>query len=114
MNNSAENLDNYEFLQVIAINDLPTGERIVIESDNHPIVLFNISGNIYAIDDICTHDEGSLNEGELDGFQIVCPRHGARFDVRNGKVAALPAFQDIVSYPVRVVDGFIEIGIPKG
>ena len=76
-----------------------------------PIVLFNIAGGFFAIGDVCTHDEGPLGDGDLDGYQVICPRHGARFDVRTGEATHLPAVQPTPSYPVRVVDGMIEIGV---
>ena len=106
-------LSSYEFVPVAETAELPSGQRIFIEVDSEPIVVFNIAGSLFAIGDVCTHDDGPLGEGELSGFQIICPRHGARFDVRNGKVLSLPAVVDTPSYPVRVVDGWIEIGIPS-
>jgi 3-phenylpropionate/trans-cinnamate dioxygenase ferredoxin subunit len=75
-------------------------------------VVFNLAGNYFAIGDVCTHDDGPLGDGELDGYEIICPRHGARFDVRNGRATGLPAVIDTPSYPVRVVEGKIEVGIP--
>ena len=99
------------FVQVAPLEELPAGERIFIELENQPIVLLNIGGSIYAIGDICTHDNGPLGDGELDGLQIICPRHGARFDLRDGKAVSLPAVKATPWYPVRVVDGMIEIGI---
>lgn len=102
-----------DFYQVCSQSELPGGERLYIEIDQFAIVVFNIAGFIYAIADLCSHDDGPLGEGELDGFEIVCPRHGARFDVKTGKVQSLPAIVDIPSYPVRIVDGQIEIGIPR-
>ena len=107
------NLSNYEFVQVAETAELPSGQRIFIEVDGEPVVVFNIAGSLFAIGDVCTHDDGPLGEGELSGFQIICPRHGARFDVRSGKALTLPAVIDTPSYPVRVVDGWIEIGIPS-
>lgn len=106
------NLNNYEFVQVAEAVELSTGQRLFIEVDGEPVVVFNIAGSLFAIGDVCTHDDGPLGEGELSDFQIICPRHGARFDVRNGKVLTLPAVVDAPSYPVRVVDGWIEIGLP--
>jgi 3-phenylpropionate/trans-cinnamate dioxygenase ferredoxin subunit len=106
------NLNNFEFVQVAEAVELPTGQRLFIEVDGYPVVVFNIAGSLFAIGDVCTHDDGPLGEGELSDFQIICPRHGARFDVRNGKVLTLPAVVDAPSYPVRVVDGWIEIGLP--
>jgi 3-phenylpropionate/trans-cinnamate dioxygenase ferredoxin subunit len=66
---------------------------------------------LYAIDDVCTHDDGPVGEGEVDGFTITCPRHGARFDIRSGKALSLPAVVDVNTYPVREKDGWIEIGV---
>lgn len=107
-----ENLtQKYEFVQVARVEDLPSGERILIEMDYEPIVIINLAGNYYAIGDVCTHDGGPLGDGEIDDHQMICPRHGARFDLTNGKALTLPAVEDTPSYPVRVVDGWIEIGI---
>ena len=99
------------FYSICSIDELPPGERLFIEVDGAPIVLFNIDGNLFAIADTCTHDNGPLGEGDLEGHEIVCPRHGARFDIRTGEVLALPAITDVATYPVRVEDGKIEIGV---
>jgi len=93
--------------------DLPNGERLFVEIDGRPIVVFNIAGQYFAIGDICTHDEGPLGDGILDDYHIVCPRHGAEFDVRNGKAIMMPAVVDIPAYPVKLLDGKMFIGIPK-
>jgi 3-phenylpropionate/trans-cinnamate dioxygenase ferredoxin subunit len=76
-------------------------------------VIFNIAGQLFAIGDVCTHDDGPLGDGDLEGFNIVCPRHGAEFDVRTGQVVQMPAVVDIPAYPVKVVDAMIRLGIPK-
>ncbi|MDF1518946.1 MAG: non-heme iron oxygenase ferredoxin subunit [Brevefilum sp.] len=99
------------FISVCSEEELPPGERLFIEIDDKSIVLFNLAGDYYAIADVCTHDDGPLGEGEVDDHQIICPRHGARFDIPTGEVLALPAVQDVPVYPIRVVDGMIEIGI---
>lgn len=75
-------------------------------------MILNVNGEYYAIRDVCSHDDGPVGEGNVEGYEIICPRHGARFDIRTGKVLALPAFVDIPAYPIRLVDGQIEIGIP--
>jgi len=101
-----------EFVAVADVGDVPPGERLFVEIDQNTIVVFSIAGQYYAIADLCSHDNGPLGDGDLDGIEIICPRHGARFDVRNGKVLSLPAVEDIPAYPVKVVDGEIQIGVP--
>ena len=102
-----------EFVEIAPVDELPSGERLFVELDGRPIVILNIAGKFFAIGDVCTHDNGPLGDGEVDGDEIVCPRHGARFDLRSGKTMGLPAVVDIPAYPVRVREGKIEIGIPK-
>lgn len=111
--NSSIDLTKYDFVQVVEANDVPPGERLLVEVDGEPIAIFNVSGKFYAIGDVCTHDDGPLGDGELDGYQIICPRHGARFDIRNGKALTLPAVVDTPWYPVRVQDGWVEVGLPN-
>ena len=102
-----------EFVEIAPASELASGERLFVEIADRPIVIFNIAGQLYAIGDICTHDDGPLGEGDLEGYNIVCPRHGAEFDVRTGKVTQMPAVVDIPAYPVKVEAGNILIGIPK-
>jgi 3-phenylpropionate/trans-cinnamate dioxygenase ferredoxin component len=101
-----------EFIDVAPVNELPDGERLFLDIDGQPIVIFNIGGQFFAIADVCSHDDGPVGDGKLDGFEIKCPRHGACFDVRNGQVSSLPAIVDIPAYPTLVVDGQVKIGIP--
>lgn len=101
-----------EFIPIAQVDEVPDGERLFVEINGHPLVVFNIAGGYFAIADLCSHDDGPLGEGELDGYEIACPRHGAQFDVRTGKTLSLPAIVDIPAYPVRIVDGGIEIGLP--
>jgi 3-phenylpropionate/trans-cinnamate dioxygenase ferredoxin subunit len=102
-----------EFVPVTGLADLPNGERLYVEIDGLPIVVFNIGGQVFAIADQCSHDDGPLGDGELEGYEIQCPRHGASFDVRTGRVLSLPAVTSITAYPTRVVDGQVEIGVPN-
>jgi 3-phenylpropionate/trans-cinnamate dioxygenase ferredoxin subunit len=106
-------LEKVEFVEIAPASELPADERMFVTIEDKPIVIFNIAGNLYAIGDVCTHDEGPLGDGEIEGCDIICPRHGARFDIRTGKTMGLPAVVDIPAYPVRVRDGMIEIGIPR-
>ena len=101
-----------DFVAVAAEDELANGERLFVEIDEYTIVVFNIAGQFFAIHDVCSHDDGPVGEGELEGHLIVCPRHGARFDVRDGSVKSLPAIIDSPAYPVRIADGMIEVGVP--
>ena len=102
------------FSKLPRLSELPEGERLFIEVEGRSIVIFNLAGKLYAIGDVCSHDNGPVGDGEIEETEIICPRHGARFDIRTGKATSLPAVVDIPSYPVRVVEGMIEIGLPKG
>ena len=114
MNYTKLNPEECEFLAIADAGDLPNGERMFVEIDGEEIVVFNIAGQYFAIGDVCSHDNGPLGDGNLEGsHEIACPRHGARFDVRNGKVRSYPAVEDIPAYPVRVnEEGEIELGLP--
>jgi 3-phenylpropionate/trans-cinnamate dioxygenase ferredoxin subunit len=80
--------------------------------DGRSIALCNVDGEFFAIDDVCTHDGGPLGQGELRGNVIECPRHGARFDVRTGKVLALPAPKPVGTYSVQVEGTEIRVALP--
>lgn len=104
--------DSIEFIEICSVDEIIEGERLFLEIENKQLVLFKIDGEYFAIDDICSHDNGPLGEGELEDHNIVCPRHGARFDIRTGQAVSLPAVVDICAYPVRVKGEMIEIGFP--
>jgi 3-phenylpropionate/trans-cinnamate dioxygenase ferredoxin component len=88
---------------------VPDGTCSDFKAGQGSVLVCNVQGELYAVADVCTHDNGPLGSSELDGCQVECPRHGARFDVRTGKVTALPAVRPIATYAVRVVDGVIEV-----
>jgi 3-phenylpropionate/trans-cinnamate dioxygenase ferredoxin subunit len=113
MFNYTQQNENIEFVEIAPASELPNGERLFLEIAGRAIVIFNIAGQLFAIGDVCTHDDGPLGDGDLEDYNIVCPRHGAEFDIRTGKVMQMPAVVDIPAYPVRVVDGMIQVGIPK-
>jgi 3-phenylpropionate/trans-cinnamate dioxygenase ferredoxin subunit len=102
-----------DFYEIAAVGDLPNGERLFVEIGEYYLVVFNIAGQYFAIEDLCSHDDGPLGDGDLEDHEIICPRHGARFDVQTGKALTLPAVEDIPAYPVRVVADKIEVGMPK-
>ncbi|MCL4561727.1 MAG: non-heme iron oxygenase ferredoxin subunit [Chloroflexi bacterium] len=101
-----------QYVSIAPVEALPDGERLFVEIGELSVVIFNIAGEFYAIADVCSHDSGPVGDGELEGYEVICPRHGARFDIRSGEVLSLPAVVDIAAYPIRIVDGQIEIGIP--
>lgn len=102
-----------EYLDIGPASELPPGERLFVEIEGKQLVIFNIAGEYFSIADVCSHDDGPVGEGDLEGYAITCPRHGAQFDVRTGQVLRMPAVVDIAAYPVRLVDGMIQLGVPK-
>lgn len=84
------------------VADVPAGEVRVVECGGRSLAVSNIDGALYAIDNRCTHDDGPLGEGKLRNGRVICPRHGAAFDARTGKVLSLPAVRSVHSYPVTV------------
>ncbi len=105
--------NRYTFLAVCPYDELSAGERIFVEIGDDPIVIFNVGGDIFAIGDRCTHDDGPLGDGDLEDHVVTCPRHGAKFDIITGKALTLPAVEPTIAYPTRIIAGQIEIGLLK-
>jgi len=101
------------YIKVAAVQEIPENERLFIEINELPIVIFSLNGEFFATGDICSHDRGPIGEGQIEGYEVICPRHGARFDIRTGKVKRFPAASDIPSYPVKVEEGYLYLGIPQ-
>jgi 3-phenylpropionate/trans-cinnamate dioxygenase ferredoxin component len=92
-----------EFIKVATVDEVPTNSRKLVEIDGVRVALFNLGGKICAIEDVCTHDGGPLVEGTIvNGCEIMCPRHGARFDICTGQALSFPAFESTNTYTVRV------------
>ena len=103
------------FLAVAREDEVPAGEVRIVEANGKSLCLGHCAdGSWGAIDNVCTHDGGVLGEGELDDCQVECPRHGARFELLTGRVTSLPAVFPVNAYPVRIVDGRVEVdvGVP--
>jgi len=98
-----------DWVDVIDQNALADGEHVVVDIDGTDVAVFKIEGRFYAIEDVCTHDGAEIASGELDGCEIICPRHGARFCVKTGEVKSPPAYEDIDTFPVRVENGIVQI-----
>ena len=90
-----------KFIKVAQTTDLVPGQKMLVDYDGEDVGLFNIGGQFYAISDVCTHDNGPLVEGRLDGECIICPRHGARFNIKTGQ-QTMPAFQPVPLYEVKI------------
>ncbi len=103
------------FRKVARASEIPPGEVAVVEVDGRSIALGHTSdGRWGAIDNVCTHDGGTLGEGELEEACVECPRHGARFDLFTGEVKALPAVFPVNAYTVREVDGEVQVDLGAG
>jgi 3-phenylpropionate/trans-cinnamate dioxygenase ferredoxin component len=87
---------------VARTSEIPHGSTKRVEIDGVPVLLCNVGGTFYAVEDICTHDGEPLDASDLDGQCITCPRHGATFDVTTGRALTLPAFVPLPTYDVRV------------
>jgi 3-phenylpropionate/trans-cinnamate dioxygenase ferredoxin component len=91
-----------DFITACKTSDVPPGGKLSLEVADRFIVIANIDGAYFCIDDVCTHDGGTLGDGEIDGHCLVCPRHGAKFDVRNGDAITMPATEATASHEVRI------------
>ena len=101
-----------EFVTATKTTDIPTGSVTAIDVRGKRIAVANVSGTYYAFDDECTHEQCSLAEyGELAGTTVTCTCHGSEFDVRTGKVLALPAIEPVKVYPVRVAGDELQIEV---
>jgi 3-phenylpropionate/trans-cinnamate dioxygenase ferredoxin subunit len=87
------------------------GEMTRVVVDGVAVLLCNVDGQIYAVEDVCTHDGGALDGGELDGCRIMCPRHGAFFDVTTGKALTLPAVSPLPVFPVTIDNDEITVDV---
>lgn len=90
------------FVEAAKLSEVPPGRVETVEIGDEDIALCNVEGEIYAIANVCTHDEGPLGDGYLLGDEIECPRHGARFNVKTGEVEVLPAIVPVPTFEVRV------------
>ncbi|MBM4201942.1 MAG: non-heme iron oxygenase ferredoxin subunit [Gammaproteobacteria bacterium] len=98
-----------EWIDVAGAHDVDVGTPCVVDFDGIPVAVFQIDGEYFAIEDRCTHDDAEIASGRLEGHQIICPRHGARFCLKTGKVMKPPAYEDLACFSVRVRDGRIQL-----
>ena len=101
-------------LDVCPLDELPPGRTKIVHTGLVSVCVYNLAGELYALEDRCSHDDGPLCEGDWDPEEgvVVCPRHGANFDIRTGEALTLPAFEPVETYPVRVADGIVKVELP--
>jgi len=99
------------FVKVADKKNLPTGKAIAVSVNNKKIAVFNINNCYFAIDDECSHAGGSLSEGEVEGYVVTCPWHGATFDVQTGQALSAPAFDQVKNYKVKIEGNDIQIEV---
>ena len=98
-----------EFVTVARTTEIAPGTVKVVRVNGAPNGVANVDGEFFAFADVCTHDDGPVTEGNLEEYEIECPRHGARFDIRSGAVRQLPAVMPIPVYAVRIEDDEIKV-----
>jgi len=98
-------------IKICKISEIPNGSVKKFAINDREITICKINQKIFAIDDNCSHNEASLEQGFIEEYEIECPMHGARFDVRTGEVTCLPAVSPIKTYKVEINDGVIELEI---
>ena len=100
-------------IAVCPVEELPPGEVKIVHTGELSLGVYNLGGELYAIEDRCSHDDGPLAEGDFDveeGY-AVCPRHGAHIDIRTGRPLTLPAVEPVETFPVRVEDGIVKVKV---
>ena len=100
-----------EFVKIASANEIAPGQARLVNVKGKEIALFNIEGTFFALENACTHEEGPLSEGDVEGYEVTCPWHGARFDIRTGAVLCAPAYDDVARYNVRIMGTDIEVEI---
>ena len=98
-----------DWTDVAPAEEIAPGNYRVVDVEDVQIAVFNIDGDFYAIEDVCTHDYETLTGGCIEGCQIECPRHGARFDIKTGEALTPPAYEPVPTFPVRVEDGVVQV-----
>jgi 3-phenylpropionate/trans-cinnamate dioxygenase ferredoxin subunit len=98
-----------DWVTVAKVGELAPGSHRVVDVDGANVAVFNVNGEYYAIEDVCTHDGGQLTGGVVEGDEVVCPRHGARFSIRTGAALTAPAYEPVAKFPLRVENGVIQV-----
>ena len=103
--------ESKKWIDVANTDDIGDGEVKTFQVETCRVAVARADGQLYAVQDLCSHDDGPLGDGDLEGYAIVCPRHGAKFDIRTGTVVAMPAVAPIETFPVVEKDGRMQIAV---
>jgi nitrite reductase/ring-hydroxylating ferredoxin subunit len=103
-----------DFVRVAATDDIPVGRIKLVDVHGERIAVANVDGSFFAFSDACTHDEGPLSDGDLEGEIVTCPWHFSRFNVRTGEIVESPAEEVVQTYEVKVEGDEVYVGAPKG
>jgi 3-phenylpropionate/trans-cinnamate dioxygenase ferredoxin subunit len=98
-----------DWVTVARADELAPGQWKIVDVDGAQVAVFNLDGQYHAIEDVCTHDGGQLTGGSIEGSEIVCPRHGARFCIKTGAALTAPAYEATAKFPVRIENGVVEV-----
>ena len=98
-----------DWTDVAPAEEIAPGDYKVVDIDDALIAVFNVDGEFYAIEDVCTHDYETLTGGCIEGDEIICPRHGARFNIKTGEALTPPAYEAVATLPVRIENGMVQV-----
>ena len=101
--------DTGQWVPVAVATSIAPGDYASVEVEGSFVAVFNVGGEFLAVDDLCTHDGGGLAGGAVEGDQVICPRHGARFCLRTGRALSPPAYEPVRSYVTRLNGGMVEV-----
>jgi len=101
------------WIDVAPATDVPPGEHRVYEINGRFIAVYHAAGALYAIEDVCTHDGNPLSDGPVEGLEVICLRHGARFCLRTGQALTPPAYEPVTSFPVKINSDRLTVGVPS-
>ncbi len=102
-----------QYVTVAKVGDLEPGDLMYVEVGDEPVCLINLDGELYALNDTCTHEEASLSDGTIEGDEIECPLHGGAFNIRTGQPVAFPVVVPVETYGVRIVGNEVQVAVSR-
>lgn len=102
-----------QFVKVGRVEDIHAGVTTVVEIEGRTIILAKMNGEVFALQNMCTHDGGLLGDADIIDGQIECPRHGARFDIKTGEATRMPAVAELDTFEVKIEDGDVYVAVDK-